>query len=151
MDYKCVFCGKDSHGQPLYHDWPFNHLKIEGMCCWACYHSEIIKQDIAAFSLSDIGNNGGWIQDYTLAGAIEEALEEAEDNMDRAIGIDADIGGSYTSSLIIRNGNLYLRVAELRLLMEAESSEEKRTLIEQVVNQLTWAVQRPMPKTESGA
>lgn len=148
MNNVCVFCGKKYDDAPIYHDWPYDHLNVEGMYCWECYHKEAIKIDVAAFGLSEIGHNAGWTYRYTLADAIHSALEMTDDNLDQGIGIDAPIGGSYTASLIVRNGSLYLRIADLYPLMESKNEDEKRLLIDEIISQLSWEVKRPMPKTE---
>jgi hypothetical protein len=144
----CVFCGKTSYQEALYRDWPFDCLGVKGMYCWECYHKEIVKHDKAAFSLSIVGENSGCIADYTLSDAISAALEDTEGNMDMGMAIDSHIGGSYTASLIVRNGGLYVRFADLYPVMEAKSEDEKRLLLEQIIRQLTWTVQRPIPSNK---
>lgn len=141
MGYTCQFCGKGSDEVPLYNDWPHDYLKMEGMACWECYHKQAIERNVAAFHLGEIGHNAGWTYKYTLADAILTALDETEDNMDQGLSIDADIGGSYTASLIVRNGYLYTRSVDLEQLMRDKSDEEKRALLEQIISQLTWTAE----------
>lgn len=146
MGYTCQFCGKSSEEVPLYNDWPHDYLKMEGMACWECYHEQAIERGIAAFSLSDIGNNSGWMEHYTLQDAILTALDMTEDNIDQGIAIDVPIGGSYNASLIVRNGELYVRAANLVPLTMAKSDNVRHALLKAIIRELNWRVDPPMPK-----
>lgn len=139
--HKCKFCGVDADYEPLYHDWPFGKLGDNGMYCWRCYHVQCIRQNKAAFSLSEVGDNSGGVDSYLLANAILEALDMTEDNLDKGIGIDAQIGSSYTSSLIVRSGVLYAPVADLLALYVMEQ-EARLSHVQKLIKTLKWTVQR---------
>lgn len=142
-EYKCIVCGKTSDETSIWHD-SFGHL--EGYHCLECYTKEAVRQNKAAFHLSDIGHNGGWMADYTLADAIDEALTETEESIDQGIGIQAYVGGSYLPALIVYNGNLYVRFADLRWLMDDDTSlDERRAAIEKLIGQLDCKVQIVLP------
>lgn len=148
MAYNCSFCGKSSDEVAIYHDWPHDALGDVSFC-WDCYHKEVIKQEKEAFSLHQCGENGGWIDRHTLRDAIYEALIETEENIDQAIGIESSLSNGYMSSLIVRNGNLYLRVSDLRFLREIQTQEIMLRGIEEAIAKLSWVVEAPISIDDS--
>jgi hypothetical protein len=119
MDGKtCKDCGND---KTLYRGW---RMDDPDFYCWTCYHKHVIDDNLPIFGNGIVGDNSGWIDQHTLAGAIAFALEETDGNIDRGVTIDADIGGSYEASAIVRCGQLFVPVASLWDYYDLEPDEQ---------------------------
>ena len=139
-DNTCAICKKDSYQAALYHD-PANLQ--EGFLCWRCYHERAVLAGAVVFGNGEVGKNAGWTYQYTFAKAIETALYEIEqeNNIDMGISIDAHINGSYTASAIVRNHQLYIRIADFHGLQDM-GHDDRIKYIDSIVKQLTFELLR---------
>lgn len=142
-DGNCIVCGKtwEQSTDKALHSNGFEKLR-----CWDCWHKHAIENGLVGFRNSIIGNNSGWTYQYTLPKAIESALYEIElqQSMDMGISVDAPIGGSYMATAIVRNHQLYVRMADLSDL-EDMGHDDRIAYIENIVKQLTFEL-LPQPK-----
>lgn len=132
----CAICDKTSDKTALYHS-PFRNQG--DYLCWTCYHKQAIELGEVGFGNSTVGKNAGWSYRYTFAKAIETALYEIENenNIDMGISVDAHIHDSYTASAIVRNHQLYVRMADLSDL-EDMGHDDRIKYIDSIVKQLTF-------------
>jgi hypothetical protein len=133
----CKICGATSDEKSLYHESFSKHL--DGYHCWTCYQKQAVELKAKGFGCGTVGENSGWIIDATFAEAIEFALSEIEfeDNIDMGIRISSAIDTGYYSSAIVRNHQLYVKVAELHHLQDMEQAE-RIAYIENILSQLTF-------------
>jgi hypothetical protein len=109
----CKICGATSDEKSLYHE-SFSR-NLDGYHCWTCYHKQAVELNTKGFGCGTVGENSGWIDDYTFAEAVEYALSEIEleNNIDMGIRVGGSIDTGYYSAAIVRNHQLYVKVAEL--------------------------------------
>jgi DNA-directed RNA polymerase subunit RPC12/RpoP len=141
MEHKCQKCGRtadEAHG--LFSE--SLHQSLPGMWCWECYHKAVIQQSKPVFMLSIVGENTGCADGHCCEDLIEEAVYETADNIDQGIAIDPPIDGSYMSTFIVRNGQLYVRYADLRDL-EYMDDEDKLAYLEALLKGMDFVVKRP--------
>ena len=133
----CKIRGKTSDDTSIYHE-SFGK-NIDGYHCWTCYHKQAVELKSKGFGCGTVGENSGWIIDNTFAEAIEFALSEIEfeDNIDMGIRIGSPLDTGYNSPAIVRNHQLYIKVAELHDLKDMEK-EERIAYIENILHQLTF-------------
>lgn len=139
-DGNCITCGKTWEQST---DGALHSNGFEGLRCWDCWHKHAIEKGVVDFRNAVIGDNSGWTYQYTLPKAIETALYEIEmqQNMDMGITVDASIGGSYMATAIVRNHQLYVRMADLSEL-EDMGHDDRIAYIENIVKQLTFELLR---------
>lgn len=136
----CI-CGKTSDETALYHA-PFRNQGE--YLCWACYHKQAIKLGVVGFGNGTVGKNAGWTHRYTLPKAIETALYEIEmeNNIDMGITISNPADNGYMATAIVRNHQLYVRMADLSGL-EDMGHDDRIAYIENIVKQLTFELLKP--------
>ena len=141
-DQKCARCGVMTDLESLHRSWMdiFSDKDDRGMFCWSCWHEVARKNDEQQFSVGVVGNNSGWTQDFTLAEAIDFAMSEAEidNNIDMGLCVNPPIDGSYVSTVIVRNSQLYLNVAELWGWFDVDEQEDRLKFLQAIIDQLDF-------------
>ena len=139
----CKVCDATPDEKALYHE-AFSKYQ-DGYHCWTCYHKQAVALKTSGFGCGTVGENAGWIHRMSFAEAIEFALGEIEfeSNIDMGIGIGSPIDhNGYNASAIVRNHQLYIKVANLHRIEDMEQGE-RIAYIEKILQQLTFELLSP--------
>lgn len=135
-DFKCAKCGCTPDEKSLHGDSFRRHLK--DMYCWTCYVETVIEKDLTCWSVGIVGDNSGYMDDYKLADAIDFAINETEDNIDKGLSIEPPISNGYNAAIIVRNGQVYTKCADLRDLFDIKDDDKRLEIINRVVKNLNF-------------